>query len=161
MGPRVARIVGNEPQVQVTFTMSTRTGFTLLELVVVITIAAIVCALALPRLWGIVDHTAARGAATDIAAAFGEAREQAITRRQPVAVILDTTVGRVVVRARGTQLLERDVGAGYGVRLWASRDSMAYDPRGLGFGAANLTVVVRRGRAAESVSVSRLGRVRR
>jgi hypothetical protein len=49
----------------------------------------------------------------------------------------------------------------YGVRVTASRDSMAYDARGLGYGAANLSVVVHRGRVAETVYVSRLGRVRR
>jgi hypothetical protein len=32
--------------------------------------------------------------------------------------------------------------------------------RGLGYGAANLTLVARRGRAAESLVVSRLGRLR-
>ena len=141
--------------------MSTRAGFSLLELIVVITIVALVLALALPRLWRVMDRVAARGAATEIAVVFGEARERAITGRRPVAVMLDTLAARVLVSASGTRLLVRDLGAAYGVRLSASRDSMAYDPRGLGFGAANLTVVVRRGQAAESVSVSRLGRVRR
>jgi hypothetical protein len=52
------------------------------------------------------------------------------------------------------------VGALYGVRLEPSRDSMAYAPSGLGWGGANLRVVVRRGAAADTVVVSRLGRVR-
>jgi len=38
---------------------------------------------------------------------------------------------------------------------------MAYAPNGLGYGASNLTVVLRRGSAAETIFVSRLGRVRR
>jgi hypothetical protein len=57
-------------------------------------------------------------------------------------------------------LLRRDLRSVFGVRLSASRDSMAYDARGLGLGAANLSLVIRRGAAAETVFVSRLGRVR-
>ena len=72
-----------------------------------------------------------------------------------------TSTASIVATADGSPLVRREVGAAYGVRLWASRDSMTYDGRGLGFGAANLTVVARRGRAAETVFVSRLGRVRR
>jgi hypothetical protein len=37
---------------------------------------------------------------------------------------------------------------------------MAFGASGLGYGAANLRVVVRRGAASETVYVSRLGRVR-
>jgi hypothetical protein len=46
------------------------------------------------------------------------------------------------------------------VRLAATRDSMAYLPLGLGYGAANLRAVLTRGRASDTVFVSRLGRVR-
>ena len=41
-----------------------------------------------------------------------------------------------------------------------NRDSMVYDARGIGYGASNLSVVIRRGRAVDTVVVSRLGRVR-
>jgi hypothetical protein len=37
---------------------------------------------------------------------------------------------------------------------------MSYAPTGMGYGAANLSVVVRRNAAVETVYVSRLGRVR-
>jgi hypothetical protein len=46
------------------------------------------------------------------------------------------------------------------VALEATRDSLAYGPDGLGVGAANLRLVLRRGAAADTLSVSRLGRVR-
>jgi hypothetical protein len=46
------------------------------------------------------------------------------------------------------------------VSLGTTRDSIVFDARGLGYGAANLTLVARRGSAAETLVVSRLGRVR-
>jgi hypothetical protein len=57
-------------------------------------------------------------------------------------------------------LHSRAIGFAHGVRLGGTRDSLTYDPRGLGRGAANLSIVVRRGTIAETVFVSRLGRVR-
>ena len=52
------------------------------------------------------------------------------------------------------------VGFTHGVSLSSTRDSITFDVRGLGWGAANLTLSVRRGAAAETLTVSRLGRVK-
>jgi len=38
---------------------------------------------------------------------------------------------------------------------------MAYAASGLGYGASNLRVIVRRGASADTITVSRLGRVKR
>jgi hypothetical protein len=46
------------------------------------------------------------------------------------------------------------------VELRATRDSLAYDPYGMGRGASNLSIVIRKGAAVETVFVSRLGRIR-
>ena len=52
------------------------------------------------------------------------------------------------------------LGHAHGVSLVTTRDSIAFDARGLGYGAANLTLVARRGAAADTLVVSRLGRTR-
>ena len=44
--------------------------------------------------------------------------------------------------------------------LRPTRDSMTYYPNGLALGGANLSIVVTRGSAAETVLVSREGRVK-
>jgi hypothetical protein len=67
----------------------------------------------------------------------------------------------VTVRAGADTILRRRLGAVHGVTLSATRDSMAYAPSGMGYGAGNLRLVLRRRAAAETVFVSRLGRVRR
>jgi prepilin-type N-terminal cleavage/methylation domain-containing protein len=135
-------------------------GFSLAELLIVLVIAGVLLLLALPRLSAVLDGFAVRSAATELVAVFGTARQVAIQQRRRVAVVVDTAHG--VVRVTGEQLvLERAVQSLYGVRLAATRDSMAYDARGLGYGAANLSIVAHRGRVAETLYVSRLGRVRR
>jgi hypothetical protein len=113
-----------------------------------------------PRVHDAIDRSAARGAIQDASALFALARESAVSRRAMVAVVNDTTAGTLIVRSGPAVIARRALAAAYGVRLGSTRDSMSYDPRGVGYGAANLTIFARRGRTAETLSVSRLGRVR-
>src|SRR5262249_53048933 len=106
------------------------------------------------------DSAAVRSATAEALHAFGNAREIAITRRTPVTVRLDSARGVVELRAAGALLAPRDFRAGHRVALAPHRDSLVYDPRGLRLGASNLTLVLRRGIVAETLTVSRLGRVR-
>lgn len=137
-----------------------RPGVTLMELLVVLTIMGIVLGYAALKIGDAADRTAVKAAAAEAITIFGAAREDAIMRRVPVAVLIDTASSKLALFSDGARTMARDLGAQYGVRLGASRDSMAYDARGSGIGAANLSLVLRRGKAAETVYVSRLGRVR-
>jgi hypothetical protein len=78
----------------------------------------------------------------------------------PVAVVFDTTLGLVDVRSGTNSVRRGDLGRVYGVVLRANRDSAVYDPRGLGYGVSNITVVVRRGNFVDTLTMARLGRVR-
>jgi type II secretory pathway pseudopilin PulG len=135
-------------------------GTTLVEMCVVLLLLALMSSLAIPRLRDASDRSAARGAIQEASSVFSLARRSAITRRAVVAVIVDDTAGAIIVRSGPTAIAFRGLRAQFGVGVLASRDSMSYDPRGLGYGAANLTLVARRGRAAETLFVSRLGRAR-
>ena len=141
--------------------MQSRPGTSLVELVVVIIVIAALAGIALPRFREAADRFAARSAVQEAGSLFTLARRQAITRRTLVGVITDTAAGSIVVRAGGVELARAALRERYGVRITTTRDSMSYDPRGLGYGAANLTLVARRGRGAETLTVSRLGRARR
>lgn len=138
-----------------------RRGTTVTELLVVMVVLAALSVMALPRLRDAQDRVAARAAVREAVSLFSFARRAAITRRSPVGVVIDTARGAVIVRIGPAELARAGLRERYGVRLGASRDSMSYDPRGLGYGAANLTMVARRGRGAETLFVSRLGRTRR
>lgn len=150
----------NHPCIRSSDTKAVRDGTTLLELCVVLAVMSALVAIALPRLREAGDRTAARSAIQEGSSLFSLGRRAAITRRATVGVVIDSMAGSIVVRAGAAVIARRGLRAQYGVRITASRDSMSYDPRGLGYGAANLTVVARRGRAAETLFVSRLGRTR-
>jgi type II secretory pathway pseudopilin PulG len=133
----------------------------MVELVVVIVILVALSAVALPPLRAAADRFAARAAIQETASLFSLARRLAISRRAVVGVVMDTATASVIVRTGGKELARRSLRDRYGVQLGSNRDSMSYDPRGLGYGAANLTIIARRARGAETLFVSRLGRVRR
>lgn len=137
-----------------------RNGFTLAELLVVLAILAVLLSIAIVRIGVAADRAAVRSATTEAATIFASARDAAIYRRSPVAVFIDTSRGTLVSRADTELLVRRDLWQGYRVRLAATRDSMAFDAHGLGIGAANLSLVARRGRYADTLFISRLGRLR-
>lgn len=137
-----------------------RTGFTLLELVLVLAIVGVLSALAIPRAGALLDGIGVRGAAAEAEALFSVARHAALSRGARVSVDLDAATGRLVVRAGSDTLRVRDLGAAHGVAMTSTRSSASYSPGGLGYGASNLSIVFTRGAAAESVYLSRLGRVR-
>lgn len=135
-------------------------GYTVLELVIVLSIVAVVMAIAFPRGQLMLDRLSVHAAAGDVAATLHSARALAIAGHSAVAVDVDATSGNLRVR-RGEELLySRNIGGAHGVQLQHTRDSLTYGSRGLGRGAANLSIIVRRRAAVETVFVSRLGRVR-
>ena len=138
-----------------------RRAFTVIESVIVLAIATIVLGLIASRYSGYADSLAVRGAIGEVESVFGMGRELALGHRAEVSVIVDTAHGDVRLMEGGVRVALRRLRAVYGVRLAATRDSMAYDARGLGRGLANLRVVALRGSASDTLFVSRLGRVRR
>ena len=137
-----------------------RRAATLPELLLVLGLLGLVAAFALRAGAPLLDAARVRSAADELRSAYATARELAMLRSERAAVRVTPATGAVVVHLRTDTALRRPLGALYGVRLTTSRDSMAYAASGLGWGAANLQVVVARGAVAETVTVSRLGRVR-
>lgn len=139
---------------------SRRAGHTLPELVVTLTLLLVAGAVALAAWRTITDRARVRMAATDLASVLADARDEALARMTVVAARVDTGAATVTVRSGRDTLARRLLGALHGVRVAATRDSVTYSSLGLGRGLANARFVVARGSAAETVWVSRLGRVR-
>jgi type II secretory pathway pseudopilin PulG len=134
---------------------------TLLEMVVSLSIAAILLAITVPSVAALRDGAAARSAALEVQSLLSAARQTARARSTSATLEVDTVRKRVTVRVGTDTIRDRRLGDSYGIELHASRMAVTYAGSGLGFGAANTTIVVSRGAAAETVTVSRLGRVRR
>src|SRR4051812_15978044 len=137
-----------------------RCGYTLVELVLVCTIGALVSFAGARGLAHHLDRIAVGDAVADAAALMARARDEALARHAIVSVRVDTVGATLTLYCRRERLTERPLGRVHGVSLRASRDSIAFDVRGLGYGAANLTLVARRGEAADTLVLSRLGRIR-
>lgn len=138
-----------------------RPGITLVELTVILVILGVVSATAIPRFGAMRDRLAVHGATSTLTTALIDTRHRAMRESRYVALTVDSARGLVVVRADVDTLDLHPLKELYGVSVRATRDSIAYYPTGLGFGAANSTYVVARGASAETVTVSRVGRVKR
>lgn len=137
-----------------------RRGMTIVELLVMVAILGVLAAIAVPRAITAMDRLSVRGAVEDVVLTLAAARAAASRGDAYVSFVADTRNGRVRAVSGGEVLAERDLAHGRGVRLEASRESVTFAPGGLGWGAANTTVIVSRGSRSDTVVMSRLGRVR-
>lgn len=139
-----------------------RRGVTLPELAMVLTIVGLLSALAAPRAASWLDRLAVSRATGELMAFYQTARFAAIARSQRVRLELARDSLRAVFEGPRDSIFLRWPGpAEHGVQFRATRPVIAIQPNGLGFGAANTKIVLRRGAAAESLTTSRLGRLKR
>jgi prepilin-type N-terminal cleavage/methylation domain-containing protein len=139
-----------------------RRGFTLAELAVVLAIMAVVTAVTLPRLQGLLDWIAVDSAAREVTTALAGARAAAVMRGARTRLVIAADTLRIE-RWRGDtwDAVERWPGpAARGVALEVSNPVVVFDPIGMGWGVSNTKVVLRRGSRFETITVSRVGRVK-
>jgi Tfp pilus assembly protein FimT len=137
-------------------------GFTVLELMVVICIAGLLASLWLPRAARLMDWLETERARRDMTTALAVARHGAV---------LVATRSRLTIRA-DTLRIDRLEAVGWvpwwrwpgpsshAVSLEVSNPVVVFGPNGMGWGASNTRIVLRRGSQAETITVSRVGRVK-
>jgi prepilin-type N-terminal cleavage/methylation domain-containing protein len=135
-----------------------RHAFTLIEMLIVCVIIGVAAAIATPTYRSTLDSLAVEGAARDVVNAFALSRLAALAHAG-AEVRLDST--GVSIHAAGRTLHDRRIASAHGVRMRASPAVIRYAATGLATGLANGSIVLSRGRAADTVFVSRLGRARR
>ena len=138
-------------------------GHTLPELAVVLAVAGVLLAVSLPRLGGWLDRVAVEGAARRVTLAISVARHRAIawsapTRIwiRPVALTVDT-----LGWPGWGPWSELPGPVGDGVGLTVSNPLITFTPNGIASGFSNTRVVLSRGSQSATITVSRVGRVKR
>ena len=137
-----------------------RPGLTLAELVVTCTLIGLVAGIAIPRSRALLDGLRLEQASHEVSAALMLTRGAAIRRGERVRLVVDSARGALRIEAGRDTLHQRNLARQHHVTLRASRDTITYAPSGLGFGLANSTIIVSVGGRADTLTVSRLGRVR-
>lgn len=140
-----------------------RAGTTLLELCIVLLIAGLIAAFALPGIGALHDHLAVDAAAQALVSAHTRARAaaQGEFRNMVLTLTADSLVLRAVESPADT--VERWRGPGpsaEGVASTGMPHLVAFAPSGVTMGFANATYALARGGALRQVIVSRYGRVR-
>jgi prepilin-type N-terminal cleavage/methylation domain-containing protein len=138
-------------------------GFTLIELAIAIVIASVLLAVAVPRLEPALDRIATSAAAAEVTAALATTRQTAIAQGVRARLVLGEDSLRLDVwdGLRWTGAARWPGPAAHRVSLSVSNRVVTYSPIGIGWGASNTTITLRRGSQVETITTSRVGRVRR
>jgi prepilin-type N-terminal cleavage/methylation domain-containing protein len=137
-----------------------RAGYTLIELLIVLVIVACIAGISVPAFQDLRDRITVRLAAADAARTLSDARALALSAARRTAVRIDAVANTLTVVSESATIRTLRLDE-YGVQLRTTRDSIAFGPTGIGWGAATATITVTRGRARSALAVSRLGRIRR
>lgn len=138
-------------------------GVTLPELLAVLVLVGVMASVAIPPLVRQLDRVAVEGAADRYAVLHEATRQLAIARGTLARVELDAAARTATISWRSSSTTWdtvefRRLGS---VNLDASQSVITFNPIGVGFGLSNSRIVFSRDAAAETLTVSRTGRLRR
>lgn len=139
-------------------------GFTLMEILVVIALIGAMAAFAYPRLGDAITKQNVRSARGAVVGMLAKARGTAIQRGARTSLIFKNDTLFVQSVHPVTGVVQRvgnfeDLRSRYGVDIEPTYDTCAYDPRGIGMEAGDLTVTVSKGAFTETIVVNAVGRV--
>lgn len=137
-------------------------GFTVLELMVVICIAGILVTFWLPRAARLMDWIATDRSVHDITTAIAVTRHSAVQQATRARLTLSADSLRIDrLQATGWEPYWRSPGpVSHGVTLQVSNPVVVFGPNGMGWGASNTTIKLSRGSHVETITMSRVGRVK-
>lgn len=148
--------------------MQSRSGFTLVETLVVVTVLGLLVLIGFPKMSAALVRNDLRGARTTMVNMVAKARAAAVQTNRRTWINFQGNTAYVTASPR------RNPGAGavdtvgsiqnlatvYKVTMTAGAASIQFDPRGIGTGfGANTTIVLSRGGYSSTITIDGLGRV--
>ncbi len=143
-------------------------GFTVIEMLMVIVVAGIMMAVAIPFLRYTSQKTAVHGAADEISRLYATARATSIQRGKLAWLILNPTSNTALVVANKVNAVGIDtivtpdnLNTRYSITFTASSDSLVFTPRGVGATVATTTVILSStaGGSVDTVSIYPTGKI--
>ncbi len=144
--------------------MTTQHGFTLIELLIVVAIIGLLVLMATPRIGIVLVGQSVHSARDASIGMHGRARAAAVQRGQSTRLVISGNTLLIrsehpVTGAVDTVGPVRDLFDQYRVTVTSSRDSLVFDPRGLGNDGGPTVITVTRGVHADTIVISTWGRI--
>lgn len=139
-----------------------KNGFSIVEIVAIMALIGIIISMVLSRAFRGFDRLLVGNAASAVVSFYSGARFGAIIRGSRVRMEFGADTLRAFYEGETDSLFLSIPGPNHhGVSMSSSRDVIRVNPNGIGWGAANTKLVLWRGEVAESLTTSRLGRMKR
>jgi len=145
-------------------------GFTIIEMLMVIIIAGIMMAVAIPILRTSSPRTAVHGAGDEISRLYATARATSIQRGKTAWLVLDPSASTVMVTARKVAATGIDtiaqpdnLNTRYSVTFTTSDNSLVFTPRGIGANLSTTMVIISSttGGIVDTVRIYPTGKIQR
>lgn len=144
----------------------TERGLTVAELVIALVLIGAIVVVALPRLGQSMTKQGMLSARGGVVSMVAKAKASAVQRGTRTTLLF--TGRNLVIQSRhpvtgaiDTIGVPENLMTRYGANVRASRDSLVFDPRGLGVESGSTSIVVSKGGYADTLLISSVGRVLR
>jgi prepilin-type N-terminal cleavage/methylation domain-containing protein len=139
-----------------------RRGFSLIELLIVIVMIGVIASFGYPSVRRGLERQRVSGARVAISTMNAKARALAVQRSRTVSLVVNGNTVLLVSRRPVTGALDtadiRNLYAVHRVTIASTRDTLRYDPRGLGLQNSSTTITITRpGGYADSLVITSLG----
>lgn len=139
-------------------------GFTIIEVLIVIGLIGLMAAIALPRIGDALVRQNVQSGRAAVVSTHAKARAVAIQRGVASAFVISGNTLLVVSRNPVTGAVDtvgapNDLYDRYGVSVVTTRDTLRFDPNGIGADGGDTQITVTRGSHTESVDINSVGRV--